>query len=323
MRVRTPPRWWPLGLSVVTLLVSLAILATRFGAIRASHPAYLVTLAVVVIAATVVGATSVFTRAKAADATGRRPAPPWRRVVIHGLEVVAVMGLIAVLLYLRPLPASSVAIDAMAGEAAVSVTDSATRIELHPTGAARTTGLVFYPGALVDPRAYVPNLTPLAVDGYPVVILKLPYNIAFFDPNGAARTMDAEPQITRWVVGGHSLGGVVASSIAGGTDTRVRGLLLWASYPNSSIADQSSLQVTSVFGSNDGLATPAKIVASKPKLPPDTEYVEVIGATHAFFGDYGEQSGDGEPSITREDAQRQIQAASRALLQRVEAAPAG
>ena len=40
----------------------------------------------------------------------------------------------------------------------------------------------FYPGAKVDPRAYVPNLTPLAAAGYPVVVLKLPYNIAFFSP---------------------------------------------------------------------------------------------------------------------------------------------
>ncbi|CAN5519328.1 hypothetical protein BH23ACT6_BH23ACT6_04800 [soil metagenome] len=29
-------------------------------------------------------------------------------------------------------------------------------------------------------------------------------------------------------------------------------------------------------------------------------------AVHAFFGDYGEQSGDGEPAVSREDAQRHI-----------------
>jgi hypothetical protein len=27
---------------------------------------------------------------------------------------------------------------------------------------------------------------------------------------------------------------------------------------------------------------------------------------HAFFGDYGEQPGDGEPGISREEAQQQI-----------------
>ena len=322
MRVRTSPRWWRLGLSILIVVVSLGILATRWSAILASHPAYLVTLLVVTTGAMVIGATSVLVRGSAGTVTGHPPGPRWRRVVIRGFGVAGVMALLAVLLYLRPLPASSAAIDAMAGGPGVTVTDSMTRIELHPTVAARTTGLVFYPGALVDPRAYVPNLTPLAVAGYPVVILKLPYNIAFFDPNGPDKTMDAEPQITRWVIGGHSLGGVVASSIAGGTDRRVHGLLLWASYPNSSIADRTSLQVTSISGSNDRLATPAKIDDSKDKLPPTTHYVVILGGTHAFFGDYGEQSGDGTPSISREEAQRQIQEASLALLQRVEAAPA-
>ena len=224
------------------------------------------------------------------------------------------------LVYFRPLTASSVAIGSMAGSPDVTVTDSATRIALRPAGAARTTGLVFYPGAKVDPRAYVPNLSPLAAAGYPVIILKLPYNFAFFDRNGAYRAMDADRQITRWAVGGHSLGGVVASSVAGSNDTRVRGLLLWASWPNRSIADKTSLQVTSISGSNDGLATPAKIDAAKPKLPPDTRYVVIDGANHSFFGDYGLQSGDGTPTITRDQAQTQIRAASLDLLQRVEAA---
>ena len=320
IRLRTAPRWWTLGFAFVTLMVSLGILATRWGVVVASHPAYLVTLVVAATAAMVVGATSVLDRQRAAE-PDRRQAPRWRRVVARSAAVIGVVALLAALLYLRPLAASDAAINAMAGGAGVTVTDSATRIELNPTVAARTTGLVFYPGALVDPRAYVPNLTPLAVAGYPVVILKLPYNIAFFDPGGATKTMDAEPQITRWVVGGHSLGGVVASSVAGGTDSRVRGLLLWASYPSSSIADRTALQVTSISGSNDGLATVAKVDDAKRLLPPDTEYVVIPGGTHAFFGDYGEQSGDGTAAVSRDVAQRQIQDASLALLQRVDAAP--
>ena len=110
----------------------------------------------------------------------------WRVVLVRGVAVVAVLGLVAVLLYLRPHTASSTAIDALAGSPGATVTESSTRIRLEPTVKASTTGVVFYPGALVDPRAYVPNLLPLAEAGYPVVILKLPYNIAFFDPNGAA-----------------------------------------------------------------------------------------------------------------------------------------
>ena len=101
---------------------------------------------------------------------------------------------------------------------------------------------------------------------------------------------------------------------------RVRGLLLWASWPNRSIADRVSLQVTSISGSNDRLATPAKIDAAKPKLPPDTRYVVIAGGNHSLFGDYGPQSGDGTPTITRDQAQTQIRIASLDLLRRVETA---
>ena len=40
----------------------------------------------------------------------------------------------------------------------------------------------------------------------------------------------------------------------------------------------------------------------------------VEGGIHAFFGDYGEQPGDGTPGISREDAQTQIQKATIALM---------
>jgi hypothetical protein len=316
VRRRTTPLWWRLGFSILTLLVAVGILATTWSATFASHPAYLITLLVVASAAVVAGVTSPVVR-RNAPSDGARRRPGLRRAA-HGFEVIGVLVLLGGLLYLRPLTASTVAVDAMAGSPDVTVTDSATRIELRPTGAARATGLVFYPGAKVDPRAYVPNLTPLAAAGYPVIILKLPYNIAFFDPNGAYRAMDAEPAVTRWAVGGHSLGGVLASSVAGSTDVRVRGLLLWASYPNRSIADRAGLQVTSISGSDDALATPAKIDAAKPRLPPDTRYVVIDGGIHSFFGDYGLQSGDGTPSITRDGAQMKIQVASIDLLQRVE-----
>ena len=72
------------------------------------------------------------------------------------------------------------------------------------------------------------------------------------------------------------------------------------------------------------MATPAKIDAAKSKLPPDTRYVVIDGGIHSFFGDYGLQSGDGTPSITRDEAQAQIRAASLDLLRRVEdASPKG
>jgi hypothetical protein len=84
------------------------------------------------------------------------------------------------------------------------------------------------------------------------------------------------------------------------------GLALWAAYPagNNSLADRSTV-VTSISATNDGLATPDKIEASRPLLPPATTWVAIEGGNHAGFGYYGPQGGDGEATIPREDQQRQ------------------
>ena len=60
------------------------------------------------------------------------------------------------------------------------------------------------------------------------------------------------------------------------------------------------MPVLSVSGSDDGLSTPAKIDASRADLPADTRFVEIEGANHASFGDYGPQPGDGTASIDDE-----------------------
>ena len=311
---RSPPRWWLLVPAGVLAVLALVILLTTWGPVTASQPAYLVTLAVVVLVGTGGVAWSVTT----SDRARHRDRSRVRVVVARAGGVVATVALAGVLVWLRPLGATAIAVASMAGGDGVTVADSTSLIELHPDGPATRTGLVFYPGALVDPRAYVPLLTPLASHGFTVDIVKPPYGIAFLATGAASGIISSHPSVTRWVVGGHSLGGVAAASYAGGDHPGVRGLLLWASYPNGSLAAQTSLAVTSISASNDGLATPAKIEASKPNLPPRTEFVVVVGAVHADFGDYGSQRGDGTPTISRAEAQSQIEAASLALLERVD-----
>ncbi len=249
------------------------------------------------------------------DSRGCAAATHWALVIIRSMAVLLSVVVLGAMIYLRPLSASAEAIDLMDGSAEVSVTDAPTTITLSGTssGSASGTGLIFQPGARVDPRAYVPILSGLASQGYEVVIVKQPFGIGFTAVNAPARIIEENTSITHWAVGRHSLGGVAASSYAESDPEVVKALLLWASYPLGSLADRN-LTVTSVSGSEDGLAVPADIEASKPDLPPDTTFVEVEGAVHAFFGDYGEQPGDGMPNISRADAQQQIVEASAELL---------
>jgi dienelactone hydrolase len=169
------------------------------------------------------------------------------------------------------------------------------------------TGFIFYPGGKVDYRAYAPMAHALAAEGYLVIIPKMPLNLAVFGINRAGEVINKYPDITQWYIGGHSLGGSMAANYLYENQSQFAGLILLASYPASSNdLHNYSGKVLSIYGSNDGLATPAKIEASKALLPASTVYYEVNGGIHAYFGWYGPQKGDGEASITREEQQSQI-----------------
>jgi len=177
-----------------------------------------------------------------------------------------------------------------------------------------TVGLVLYPGGRIDPRAYAPAAHALAREGYLVVIVRMPLNLAVFAPDRAADVLAAFPQIDRWAVGGHSLGGAMAARFAYQHPKASQGLLLWAAYP-ASTDDLSgrTLAVTSIYGTRDGMALGDKTAAAR-LVPGNTHWVAIEGGNHAQFGWYGPQSGDGTATISRQEQQRQIVGATLELL---------
>lgn len=199
--------------------------------------------------------------------------------------------------------------------AGMEVATSLTAIQLRPSAPERqSAGVAFIPGALVDPRAYIPVLAPLVQAGYPVYIAKPALGIAFLTPGVMARAEAAFPDVTEWVVAGHSLGGAVGSQQA--AQDGAAGLILLASYPIGDLSG-SGLAVLSVSGSNDGLTTPDNVAASRDDLPAESVFVVIGGGAHAYFGSYGAQSGDGTPAISREQAQRETVAAMKDFLARL------
>lgn len=181
-----------------------------------------------------------------------------------------------------------------------------------------TTGFIFYPGGRVDERAYAPAAHAIAAAGYLVVVPAMPLHLAVFAPERAAEIQAAFPQVKKWVLGGHSLGGSMAAQYAYEHPDRVQGLVLWASYPagSASLAGRS-LPVTSISASLDGLATPEKIAASRALLPATTTWIVIQGGDHAQFGWYGPQAGDHPASIPRQAQQNQVIAATLELLKRI------
>lgn len=293
-------RWVAGGIAGVALLAVGWAVLTAWPAIVHGHPAYAILLALTALVA-------VFTLW-----LSTRPGDPvrgWRRVlgvVAAALALVWIAGLA----WLRPFPAVEPAVTAMVSDSSVLVEESPTQIQLTPTSGPASIGVVFQPGARVDARAYAAILRPLAEAGYEVLIPKQPLGIPFLSMGAFEAARDANPQIERWVVGGHSLGGTIAAMDAEAHDTDVvapvAGLMLYASYPASDMRTTLTGEVISILGTNDGLATPARIGESQSDLPESAEFVPVEGAVHSFFGDYGPQPGDGTPTISHDDARREI-----------------
>ncbi|PWH16537.1 MAG: alpha/beta hydrolase [Anaerolineae bacterium] len=233
--------------------------------------------------------------------------PKWLKLLLLGLLGVLLLGGSAFVLWAsNPLPAMPEALAALQPDQNVEVRAEANSIHFIPRSDFPETGLIFYPGGRVDPRAYAPLAHEIAAHGFLAVIVKMPLNLAFFNPNAAQAVMTTYPQMQHWVVGGHSLGGAMATKFAKQNLSQVAGLILLASYPaNSDDLSATDLAVLSIYATQDGLATVEKIRASQALLPENTQWVVIEGGNHAQFGWYGEQPGDGRASLSRQEQQRQ------------------
>ncbi|MGO2003886.1 alpha/beta hydrolase [Arthrobacter rhombi] len=236
-----------------------------------------------------------------------------KRRVLHLIGAVAirtlVLMLLAGLLWLNPFRA--VALEQGLPDGVV-MRESPTSITLSAPNAS-STGFVFYPGARVEALAYRDLLAPLAAEGITVVILKEPLGLSIIDSGQAGPLLSKHPLITRWAVGGHSLGGVSAGIFAE-DEPQVSGLILWGSYPVSDLSRIDRLSGLSISGSDDGLSTPATVRDAVPLLPRPTTSVVIDGGIHAYFGNYGPQPGDGTPQTGRASAQEQILGATQEFL---------
>ncbi len=244
--------------------------------------------------------------------------------ILLGLLVVLLLGAAAFVIWgstpLRPMPQ---ALQALQSDAQVQVTQDRWVI-FQPVGAQPQTGLILYPGGRVDYRAYAPLARTIAAEGYLVVLVPMPLNLAVFGSERAGAVIAAFPAVQHWAIGGHSLGGAMAAHYAAQHPAQIEGLVLWAAYPAEAdtLAGQD-VQVLSVYGTQDGLATPTKIAASRPLLPDATEWAPIVGGNHGQFGWYGPQGGDNEATISREAQQALVAQATVRFLDMLRGGNAG
>ncbi|MFC6323526.1 alpha/beta hydrolase [Companilactobacillus baiquanensis] len=161
--------------------------------------------------------------------------------------------------------------------------------------------VIFYPGALVEPKSYSVWANEVSKAGYSVYIVRFPLDLAVMNANAAKKVQANKP----YIIGGHSLGGTMAARYAVKNKKELRGIFFLASYPEKKgNLRHVKVPVLSITASQDGVLNKGNYNKAKKLLPASTKYLVINGGNHAGFGSYGKQKGDEEASIKNSDQQK-------------------
>ena len=162
-------------------------------------------------------------------------------------------------------------------------------------------GVVYYGGGLVDPRAYSPIAKDLAERyGIAVAIQIFDRDLAVLgtcDTQRVAYASERFPTVEKWVLAGHSLGGIAAIldawSAQNDTDSNIGGVALMGSYIRQDLGcgdidfSTTTLPFASLNATLDLIVNGTNFQQGQAFLPVnDTFYMEILGGNHAQFASY-------------------------------------
>lgn len=212
-----------------------------------------------------------------------------KRVLLF-LVGVFLLTIVAFFLYVSDYyKADNLALSIMNENTAISVEDNLTI--LSPS-LPSDTAFIFYPGAKVEHTAYLPILQKLQRKGITCILVKMPFNMAIFDADGAEPIFNKFPEIKNWYIGGHSMGGAMASGFASKNQEKVKGLILLGAYIYGSYPPEKALTIYGTLNSD-----------LEKNIDYTKNIVKIEGGNHAQFGNYGEQKGDLPATISQEQQQ--------------------
>ena len=176
-------------------------------------------------------------------------------------------------------------------------------ISFTPKNTTPTKGFILYPAAKVDAKAYAKICKMISSQGYQVVAVDMPLNFPAFGKNKASEVIKEYSNIDNWVIGGDSLGGLIATRYVNSNLEKIDGVVLISSYPIDSYLKEINMDVLSIWGSKDGVIDFQALIDAKEKLPENTIYTEIEGANHSQFGSYGTYKNDQEALISEDEQQ--------------------
>ncbi|WP_252313112.1 alpha/beta fold hydrolase [Sinobaca sp. H24] len=224
-----------------------------------------------------------------------------RKRLLIAAAVIFAAAALALFIYLRPYPPDAEARNSMTESGAV---EEDNWLAFQSGQEEQGPSVIFYPGGLVEEQAYAPLAQGLAEKGFTTYIVKMPVNLAVLAPDRAEKILEENPD-KEFVIGGHSLGGSMASRYAAENAQAVQGVFFLASYPDEGgRLDQTDLPVLSITAGRDGVLNQDSYNEAEAYLPDETESADLTGGNHAGFGSYGPQDGDGEAAISSAEQTR-------------------
>ena len=197
-----------------------------------------------------------------------------------------------------------------------------------------TVGVLFFGGALVDPRGYSPLMQMLSSAynisvSVPIFDGDMSYKFGTCESGRLAQAQYAFPSVEKWIFVGHSLGGIAAFNdvwaMAERNETEsIGGLVLFASYLRQDLgcgmtdfsgSEWDWLPFASISASEDGVVNATNFEAGQKLLPMNSsKFINKVieGGNHGGFGsyDYSERytllnQVDGNATITNTEQQQQ------------------
>ena len=166
-------------------------------------------------------------------------------------------------------------------------------------------GFIIYPGGKVDEKAYANLAKELNDEGHTVVIAKMPFRFSILRSNKANSIIETHDGIEEWVIIGHSLGGTSASMFADKHPDKLSGIVFLGSYPYRDLSS-TDMKGIGILGDKDEVLNIENAENSESFYPEDYEIFILDGANHAQFGNYGEQKGDGEATMSWEQQHNRV-----------------
>ena len=116
---------------------------------------------------------------------------------------------------------------------------------------------------------------------------KLPLNLAILGINEVDSVIEKYPEVQKWYVAGHSMGGAMISKYAFQHEEKVDGIIFLGSYPADDFYEIDP-DVINLWRSRC-VSNCRKIEDNKKFMSKNTTMHMIKGGNHAHFGMYGEQ----------------------------------